>query len=297
MTQDADVPEHELFESNRKHLTALAYRMTGSLAEAEDIVQEAYLRWKRSGADTVRHPRAFLSKTVTRLCLDFLKSARKRRESYVGPWLPEPLVGSVAAPDSDAGELARDVSTALMLALERLTPLERAVFLLREVFDVDYQDVAGTVGRSEDACRQLVSRAKKNIAAARPRYQPSRDECERVVEAFGAAVITGDLTQLEATLADDAILYADGGGRVRSALRPIHGANRIARFFIGVTKKSPFSSDMQVLPRLVNGSPGFVIVDAGEVVQTMAFEVTEGRVRTIYAVRNPDKLARLSVLS
>ncbi|MEM7135671.1 MAG: sigma-70 family RNA polymerase sigma factor [Myxococcota bacterium] len=291
MTEDAHVPE--LFESNRKHLTALAYRMTGSLAEAEDIVQEAYLRWERSGAGPVRHPRAFLSKMVTRLCLDFLKSARNRRESYVGPWLPEPLVGSAAMPDDNAGELARDVSMALMLALERLTPLERAAFLLREVFDADYEEVARTVGRTEAACRQLVSRAKRNVAAARPRYQPSRDECERVVEAFGAAVITGDLSQLEATLAEDAILYADGGGRVRSALRPIHGANRIARFFIGVTKKSPFSSEMQVLLRLVNGAPGFVIVDTGEVVQTMAFEISEGRVRRIYAVRNPDKLPRL----
>lgn len=283
------------FESHRRHLTALAYRMTGSMADAEDVVQEAYLRWERADGDSVRRPRAFLSKTVTRLCLDLLKSARSRRESYVGPWLPEPVLDSPTADDS--AELAHDISVALMLALERLSPLERAAFLLRDVFDFDYGEVSRILGRSETACRKLASRAKKHLAGARPRYRPSRDECARVVLAFGAAIQTGDLSQLEATLAQDAVLYADGGGRVRSALRPVRGANRIARFFLGILRKSPLTDDVQVLPHLVNGSPGYVILEGGRAIQTLAFDVQEARIRAVYVVRNPDKLTRLRLPS
>ncbi|MEM8606067.1 MAG: sigma-70 family RNA polymerase sigma factor [Myxococcota bacterium] len=281
------------FEANRGHLTALAYRMTGSIADAEDIVQEAYLRWGRADRATVQNVRAFLSKTVTRLCLDQLKSARSHRETYVGPWLPEPLVDAPHA--GEGAELAHDISVALMLALERLSPLERAAFLLRDVFDLDYAEVAQVLGRSEAACRQLSSRARKHVAASSPRYQPSRDECERVVLAFGEAITTGDLSKLEATLAEDAVLYSDGGGRVRAALRPVYGANRIARFFLGVSKKFPLTTDAQILPQMVNGSPGYVIVEAGRPTQTVAFEVQDGLVSALYVVRNPDKLARVQV--
>jgi RNA polymerase sigma-70 factor (ECF subfamily) len=271
----------------------LAYRMTGSLADAEDALQEAYIRWQGTDLQAIRKPRAFLSTMVTRLCIDRLKSARARRESYVGPWLPEPVLDTDRVAADDATELAQDVSVALMMALERLSPLERAAFLLHDVFDYTYAEVASALDRSEAACRQLASRARAHVKAARPRYEPSDDECERIVLAFGAAVMTGDLSQLRAILAEDATLYADGGGRVRSALRPVRGADRVARFFLGVSKKYPLSSATRIVPQAVNGTPGFVVVEDDRAVQTLAFDVREGLVHAVYAVRNPDKLARL----
>ncbi len=238
---------------------ALAYRMTGSVADAEDIVQESYLRWERADRDSVREPRAFLSKTVTRLCLDALKSARSRRETYVGPWLPEPVLGEGAMAVDDATGLAQDISMALMMALERLSPAERAAFLLHDVFDSSYEEIAATLGRSEAACRQLTSRARAHVQAARPRYTPSGDEYRRVVRAFGAAILSGDVDALQRVLASDAVLYPDGGGRVLSALRPIYGSDRVARFLFGVVEKFPLGTSAQVLEETVNGAPGFYI--------------------------------------
>ena len=234
-----------------------------------------------------------MSTTVTRLCLDMLKSARARRETYVGPWLPEPVLDTKRLAADDATELAEDISVALMMALERLSPLERAAFLLHDVFDCSHQEVAAALGRTEEACRQLASRAKRHVKAARPRYQPSEDERERVVLAFGDAVLTGDLSNLRATLAQDAVLYTDGGGKALAALRPVRGADPIARFFLGVSKKRPLSSTAEVRPQPVNGSPGFVIVEDGHITQTMAFDVRDGVTYPIYAVRNPDKVAAL----
>lgn len=286
-------PVHEdTFEAHRGHLLALAYRMTGSVADAEDIVQEAFIRWERVDVQSVRQVKAFLSKTVTRLCLDSLKSARLRRETYVGPWLPEPVVGEGAMDVEAATAMAQDISMALMMALERLSPLERAAFLLHEVFDASYSEVAATLGRSASACRQLVSRARAHVQAARPRYQPTEDECARIVEAFGAAVATGDTEALHRVLADDAILYPDGGGRVLAALRPIHGSDRITRFLLGAAKKFPFAESAEFLAKPVNGIPGFVIKENGQTVQTMAFDVRDGSIVAVYVMRNPDKLAR-----
>jgi RNA polymerase sigma-70 factor (ECF subfamily) len=284
----------DAFEAHRGHLMALAYRMTGSVADAEDIVQEAYLRWERADRGSVREPRAFLSKTVTRLCLDSLKSARARRESYVGPWLPEPVLGEGAMAVDDATGLAQDISMALMMALERLSPSERAAFLLHDVFDSSYAEVAAALGREEAACRQLVSRARGHVKAARPRYATSMEEHTQLVRAFGAAVLTGDIDGLQRILADDAVLYPDGGGRVLSALRPIYGSDRVARFFFGVLKKFPLGTSAEVLEEMVNGAPGFYIEEDGQPVQTISFDIHDGRITSIYVVRNPDKLARLA---
>jgi RNA polymerase sigma-70 factor (ECF subfamily) len=267
--------------------------MTGSTADAEDIVQEAYLRWKRTDRTSVRDPKAFLSKTVTRLSLDFLKSARVRRETYVGPWLPEPVVGEGAMAIDSAAELAQDVSMALLMALERLSPLERAAFLLHDVFDADYAEVAEALDRGEAACRKLVSRARTHVRSSRPHNRTSSEEHARLVRAFGAAVLSGDTSALHRVLTDDAVLFPDGGGKVVSALRPIHGADRVARFVLGVFKKFPLSSGARIYEETVNGGPGFVIEDAGKPIQTMAFEVEDGRIAAVYVVRNPDKLRRL----
>lgn len=283
----------QVFERQRPNLMALAYRMTGSIAEAEDIVQDAFVRWRGAAHGTVRRPEAFLKKTVVHLCLDVLKSARMRRETYVGPWLPEPVLGEGAMSVDQATELAEDVSMALMMALERLSPAERAAFILHDVFDSSYTEVARTLGRSEAASRQLVARARAHVRAARPRYTPSLEEHQRVVRAFGAAVFAGDLEALREVLADDSVLYPDGGGRVVSALRPIHGDDRVARFLLGVLRKFPMTDSVRISEQTVNGAPGFVLEEHGRAVQTIAFDVRDGRVAAVYIVRNPDKLTRV----
>ena len=280
------------FEPHRRHLTGLAYRMLGSLAEAEDAVQEAYLRWHKTDQAKVTNARAFLSKTVTRLCLDQLKSARARRESYVGPWLPEPLVeeAGLAAGES-AGDLAHDLSVALLLALERLSPLERAAFLLHDVFDMDFAAVAETLGRSEAACRQLAARAREHVGAARPRFPVRPDEGARLAEAFLAAVQSGDAAALGRLLAADATLHSDGGGKKRAALNVLHGRDRIAAFFAGVVRKQAAAiTAIRVRPARINGLPGFVTVEPGGTVQTIALEIAGAEIAAIYIVRNPDKL-------
>lgn len=194
----------------------------------------------------------------------------------------------------DATELAQDISNALLLALERLTPSERAAFLLHDVFDASYAEVAEALGRTEAACRQLTSRARARVRETEPRNVPSPDEHARVVRAFGAAILTGDIDGLQAVLADDAVLYPDGGGRVLSALRPIYGSDRVARFLFGVLKKFPLGDAAQVLEQTINGGPGFYVEEHGRPVQTMAFDIQGGRIAAVYIVRNPDKLARLT---
>jgi RNA polymerase sigma-70 factor (ECF subfamily) len=285
--------QNDAFEAQRGYLTALAYRMTGSLADAEDIVQEAYLRWERTDRALVREPKAFLSKTVTRLCIDSLKSARARREAYVGPWLPEPVLGNGALAVDDASELAQDISMALMMALERLSPAERAAFLLHDVFDASYEELAATLGRSEAACRQLASRARSHVQSERPRYRPSEEDHRRLVRAFGAAILSGDVDSLQRLLTDDAVLYPDGGGQVLSALRPIYGSHRVARFVFGVLAKFPLGPSAEVLEETVNGALGFYVEEDGRPVQTISFDVRDGRIAAVYIVRNPDKLARV----
>jgi RNA polymerase sigma-70 factor (ECF subfamily) len=285
------------FELHRRRLTGLAYRMLGTLSEAEDIVQEAYLRWHTAEHGRVDNPRAYLSRAVARLCLDHLKSARVRRETYVGPWLPEPIVDETALAPDTATELADDLSLALMMALERLSPLERAAFLLHDVFEMEFGDIAKVLERSESACRQLAARGRSHVHDARPRFRVPEDEVARIADAFQRAVVSGDATRFAEVLAADAILYSDGGGKRAAALNPIYGRDKIVRFFEGVARGGG------LLPAAVhqvhvNGLPGFVMVDRDGNIDTIAtIDVRDGHVAAIYAVRNPDKLAHVSLSS
>ena len=227
------------FEPHRRHLMALAYRMLGSLAEAEDAVQETYLRWHRTDRARVNDPRAFLSRIVTRCCLDQLRSARSRRETYVGPWLPEPVLEHAGLDADTASEYAHDLSVALLLTLERLSPLERAAFLLHDVFEVDYGEIAATLGRTEATCRQLAARGRAQIQASRPRFQPSAEQSARLLEVFKQAAESGNSAGLAAYLAEDAVLLSDGGGKRTAALNPIRGAERIIRLLDGLAARRP----------------------------------------------------------
>jgi RNA polymerase sigma-70 factor, ECF subfamily len=294
----------ESFEPHRRRLLGLAYRMLGSMADAEDAVQETYLRWHGSDRDKVLDARAFLMTTTTRICLDMLTSARARREEYVGPWLPEPVVDTAAlAPDSRT-ELAEDLSIALLLTLDRLSPLERAAFLLHDVFDFSFSEVATALERNESACRQLASRARTHVRAARPRgatvAPPPSGQIDakhaQLLSAFAAATQSGDLDALTQLLASDVRVVTDGGGKVRAAQEVIEGADRAARFLVEVARPRPgqwWRDDFTMRFAIINGLPG-VIVDAPEgPVQTATFEIEGDVIRAMYVVRNPDKLRHL----
>jgi RNA polymerase sigma-70 factor, ECF subfamily len=292
------------FEPFRRRLLGLAYRMLGSMADAEDAVQETYLRWHKADRDNVSDTRAFLMTTTTRICLDMLTSARARHEEYVGPWLPEPVLDTAAlAPDSRT-ELAEDLSIALLLTLDRLSPLERAAFLLHDVFDFSFSEVASALQRSEAACRQLASRARAHVRAVRPRgaTSPSAGSGEidakhaQLMSAFMAATISGDLDALTRMLASDVRVVTDGGGKVSAALNVLDGADRAARFLAGVARKG-WREDFRIRLATINDLPG-VIVDAPEgLVQTAAFEIDGDVIRAIYVVRNSDKLRHLAAPS
>jgi len=276
-----------VFDTHRSFLAGLAYRMLGSIAEAEDIVQDAYLRWAQVDPSTVTHPRAFLARVVTRLCLDRMKSAASRREQYVGTWLPEPIVAAPAEPMAD------DLSVALLVTLERLSPLERAAFLLREVFDMGYGDIASALGRSEQACRQLAARARQHVRHERPRFPASDDNREKLFAAFEAVMTSGDVSGFAQLLADDAVLYADGGGKRAAVLDPVHGKQNILRLFATIAAQRRFLRRDQLQRAAINGLPGFV-VHAEDGVQTTAFQAEDDRIVAVYVVRNPDKLQHLA---
>ncbi|MFZ2066644.1 MAG: sigma-70 family RNA polymerase sigma factor [Xanthobacteraceae bacterium] len=277
------------FEAHRHALTGLAYRMLGSRAEAEDVVQDAYLRWHDTDRAAVEQPRRYLGTVVARLCLDRMKSAQARREIYVGQWLPEPVVDE-SFDDGSAGDLAHDISVALMLVLERLSPLERASFLLHDVFGLDFAEVARTLGRGEAACRQLAARARAHIEDGRPRFSPSPEEGRRLATAFQAAITSAKPEVLTRLLAEDAVLYTDGGGKRVAALQPIRGADKIMRFFEGIVRKNPGLATIGARPAIVNGLAGFVLHEDDGSIETMAFEHHDGRIVAIYVVRNPEKL-------
>ena len=288
------------FEPYRRRLLGLAYRMLGSVAEAEDAVQETYLRWHDADRDAVDDARAFLMTTTTRICLDVLKSARVRREQYVGPWLPDPVTDTVSlAPDAQT-ELAEDLSVALLLALDRLSPLERAAFLLHDVFDYSFAQVADALGRNEGACRQLASRARTRVREARPsgvtppRAAPGAIDPKHaeLLTAFMVASRSGDVAALTRLLASDAKVVSDGGGKVPAALNVIEGADRVAAFAAGVVRKG-WSDDLALRFDTINGLPGLIVSGAQGTIQTTAFEVEGGAITTIYIVRNPDKLKHL----
>jgi RNA polymerase sigma-70 factor (ECF subfamily) len=281
------------FEKHRRALTGLAYRMLGSRADAEDVVQDAYLRWHGVDRQDIGNPRRYLGTVVTRLCLDRMKSARVRRELYVGQWLPEPVVDEVFDAEG-AGDLARDISVALMLLLERLSPLERASFLLHDVFGLNFAEIAHALGRGEAACRQLAARARTHIEARRPRFAASREEGHRLAAAFQAAMTSGDTQAFAKILAKDAVLYSDGGGKRAAALNPIRGADKILRFFAGVARKNPALAAIKGRSAIVNGLPGFVVRETDGSVDTIAIEYDTGRIVAIYLIRNPDKLQHVS---
>lgn len=286
------------FEPHRRPLLSLAYRMLGSMAEAEDVVQDAYLRWHATDRAAVEQPRAFLSRTVTRLCLDQIKSARAQRETYIGPWLPEPLLDHAALVVDGDSDYADDLSIALLLTLERLSPLERAAFLMHDVFDLDYPEIANTLQRSEDACRQLASRARTQVRRERPRFRPSAEESARLTQAFVMALGRGDIEGLKQVLAADAVFYSDGGGKVPAALKPVVGAERIARFLTGLVRKPAIarrliSGPMNLELAPVNGMPGVLLYMSGQLMQTYALDIREGCIHAVYVTRNPEKLARL----
>ena len=277
------------FEAERPRLTRLAYRMLGSLAEAEDVVQDAWLRWRRpaSGGEPIGEPGAWLTRVTTRLCLDQLRAARAARSAYRGPWLPEPLVEELA----DASlERAEDVSVAFLLALQRLSPLERAVFLLHEVFDADYAAIAAALGRSEAACRQLATRARAHVRDARPRFSASEDELVRLATAIMGAARSGDTAALTAMLAEDAVLISDGGGKRPAALRPIVGRADVVALIEGLRARGGLAPAGELRMARINGYPG-AIISTADGLQTITFEPDgAGRIAAIFIVRNPDKL-------
>jgi RNA polymerase sigma-70 factor, ECF subfamily len=273
-----------IFEPLRRRLTRVAYRMLGSVADAEDVVQEAFIRWMGTNRSEVREPEAFLRRTVTRLCLDQLKSARHQREVYVGPWLPEPIV------EEDEEE---DITLPLMLALERLSPLERAAFLLHDVFGVDFEEIAVTIQRSPAACRQLAARAREHVREARPRFQVEKERGLEIANAFFAASRNGDMTALGAMLAADVSMHADGGGKRSAALQPILGYDHVMKVYEALAVLFRQHGSNLVRTALINGLPGFVTREADGELQTTAFEIDDGKITAIYVMRNRDKLRHL----
>jgi len=277
--------DETVFEAQRPRLFSIAYRMLGSASEAEDVVQDAWLRARADQQADIRSPRAYLTTIVTRLCIDHLRSAERTRMEYPGPWLPEPL----AEPNQESAELASSLTTAFLVVLEQLAPIERAVFLLREVFELDFDEIAKSVGKSETNTRQILARARRRLRDSRPRYTASRRESEEIVRRFRHACATGDVGELMAVLHTDAHLTADGGGKVAAATRPVLGADRIAKFILGYAGKLHWSeSDFELVT--INGAPGFLMRHPIAGTGTYSFEIADGRIRAIYVVRNPDKL-------
>jgi RNA polymerase sigma-70 factor (ECF subfamily) len=272
------------FDALRPRLTRVAYRMLGSVADAEDVVQDAWLRWQAADRAAVRVPEAFLRRVVTRLCLDQLKSARARHEDYVGPWLPDPVVED---------EEVEDVTLPLMLALERLSPLVRAAFLLHDVFGESFEQVAESLGRDPAACRQLASRAREHVRQEKPRFPIDRAHGMEIAEAFFAATREGETGRLGAILAEDVTLHSDGGGKRPAAARVMRGADEVRRTFAAIARLSRGHTGELIRYAFVNGLPGFVTREADGVLQTTALLIEQGRIRAIYVMRNPDKLRHL----
>lgn len=280
----------EIFEAERKRLNRLAYRMLGEVTEAEDVVQDAWLRWQGADLANVDAPAAWLTQVVTRLCLDRLKSARARRETYIGPWLPEPLIEEVG---EDPLERAEDVSIAFLLALERLSPLERAVFLLHDVFDEDYPVVAATLGRTEAACRQLAGRARAHLKQGRPRFVVDQSEAVRLAGLFMAAAVKQDWQALGDLLTDDAVMITDGGGKRKAALRPMVGRDDVLLLLKGLASRGNVGLQGTPRPAWINGLPG-VVIDGPDGLGAWAFEPSDdGRIAAIYGIRNPEKLTHV----
>ena len=281
-----------VFEEHRPELFGIAYRMLGSVADAEDILQDAWLKWSSVDPGRVDRPRAYLARTITNLSLNRLKSAAVRRETYIGPWLPEPLVSA----EEDAGhevEQSEAVSLAMLVVLETLSPLERATFVLKEVFGFSFTEIAGMLDRSETSVRQVGARARSHVQARRPRYDAPADTRRRVTDQFLAACLGGDLNQVMELLAPDVTAWTDGGGKIRAALRPLHGADNVARWIFGVLAGQ--APGMGIHPVLVNGEPGLLVTLAGVLDNVVAVDLNaDGRIGAIRLIRNPDKLHHIT---
>ena len=288
-----------IFEAHRPELTGLAYRMCGSIADAEDVVQDVWLRWHNVEPTAIRSHRAFLFRITIRLCLDQAKSARSQRERYVGPWLPEPIVDMSRVrrePDPEMiAELADDLSIALLLVLERLSPLERAAFLLHDVFDLSFEEIAKVLEREPGACRQLASRARRRIKMEHPAKVVSPARAKIFIAEFHKALQSGDVASVTRMLAEDAVVIADGGGKKYAALKPIHGREKVMRFFTGLVTK--FGPPKEIHRVALNGRDGLLIAERDGDIQTWCLDWSqEGLVRVIYVMRNPDKLRHISSL-
>ena len=287
--------EGDAYQELRPLLFSIAYQMVGSASEAEDLVQEAYLRFHRaiSGGAAVESPKAYLSAVTTRLAIDHLRSARVRRERYVGAWLPEPLVTGEEADPAAHAETADSLSLAFLVLLERLSPVQRAVFVLHDVFGYGYAEIAGLVGRSEDTCRQIAARARRHVEAGRPRFEASRRQREELARRFFAAVDQGDTEGLVGLLAADAVLYGDGGGKAPALAAPVHGAERVARLLLGLARRGR-AAGMGYAPAEINGHPGLLTLDPeGRLLGVLALDIADGRVQTVRSMVNPDKLRHL----
>ncbi|MFF9814650.1 RNA polymerase sigma-70 factor [Streptomyces sp. NPDC014006] len=289
MSEHATHPATESFVAHRDLLFTVAYEMLGSAADAEDVLQETWLRWDKVDLTQVRDQRAYLVRITTRQALNRLRTMKRRKEAYVGPWLPEPVL---TAPDvAEDVELAESLSMALMLVLETLSPTERAVFVLREVFDLGYDEIAAAVGKSPAAVRQIAHRARRHVDARRPREEVSTSATRTALESFQRAVETGDLQGLLDVLAPEVVLLSDGGGIKQAARRPILGADKVARFAVGAMRKT--GAEISAELTHVNGSPAFLLRVDGELDGVMAVRVGDGRITGLYYVRNPHKLSRV----
>jgi RNA polymerase sigma-70 factor (ECF subfamily) len=283
----------ETFNQHRSLLFAIAYRMLGTVTDAEDMVQETFLRWQQTAEATVKSAKSYLSTIITRLCIDHLRSARVQREQYVGPWLPEPIMTQQQTDDPAAQvELADSLSIAFLVVLERLSPIERAVFLLREVFEYDYDEIAQMVEKSPANCRQILRRSRQHITAQRPRFSVSQQQQEQITAKFLEASTQGNLQGLMSLLAKDVTFWSDSGGRVAAALKPIQGAVKVTRFLLAIRSKWLSTSIAQIIE--INGQPGMITRVDGCVHSVTTFDIVDGSIQSIYVVRNPEKLKRMS---
>jgi len=306
----------EIFTQHRSTLFGIAYRMTGTVMDAEDIVQESYVRWQRRlgvatatdvadtdatsspdcsivSANSIENPRAFLSTITTRLCLDYMKSAQQQRESYIGPWLPAPLLTTDILEESpeDLMMQTESLSMAFMVVLERLNPVERAVFLLREVFDFDYDEVADMVDKTEANCRQILRRARQHVRSQRTRYHTSPNEQAAMTTSFVQACLSGDMENLMTLLHEDITFCSDGGGKVIAAQKPLHGRELVVKFIINIMKQMPEGIEVRIMP--LNGVPSIVGFVDGLANTVMMLDVVDAGVRAVYSMRNPEKLQHL----
>lgn len=283
----------DVFFSYTAYLFSIAYRMLGSVMDAEDMVQETYLRWQKTAQISVKTPKSYLATIITRLCIDYLRSAQVQRESYIGPWLPEPLLTETAVSTEENFALSESLTIAFLQLLERLSPVERAVFLLREVFEYEYAEIGEMVGKNEVNCRQILRRARQHFQAKRPRFDVASVAQQQMATRFSRVCLGGDVSGLMSLLATDVVAYSDGGGRVTAAQRPIYGADKVTRFILGVLKKMPSDLDLSFVQ--VNGQPGIVGKVNGRFVSILVLDVRNGRIQNIYTILNPDKLAHLEL--